>query len=105
MSNSEALCITDAVCFKGYCKGFTEETVYNTHNTPIYRWRRIGTTVGIGDTVIDNSRIGPYIALQYRTHINFEACVSLFTVKYLHKYVHKGGNCVTMKATAEGNSW
>lgn len=29
---------------------------------------------------------------KYRSHINVEVCSTLYAVKYLHKYIYKGGN-------------
>jgi hypothetical protein len=43
--------------------------------------------------VVDNRWIVPYnlhLATKYHAHINVEICSSIFTVKYLYKYVYKG---------------
>lgn len=58
----------------------------------------------VGDTVIDNRRVVPYnryMALRYHNHINFEA-VCLSSIKYLHKYIHKGADYVTIGLADEG---
>jgi hypothetical protein len=44
---------------------------------------------------IDNRWVVPYnraLLLKYNAHINVEVCGSIYAVKYLHKYVHKGGD-------------
>lgn len=32
------------------------------------------------------------LLLKFRSHINVEVCSSLYAVKYLHKYIYKGGD-------------
>ena len=44
---------------------------------------------------LDNSNIvpySPYLLRKFRCHLNVEACVSIQGVKYLYKYVYKGGD-------------
>jgi hypothetical protein len=44
---------------------------------------------------IDNRWVVPYnraLLFKYNAHINVEVCGSIYAVKYLHKYVHKGGD-------------
>lgn len=86
--------------------GFQDETVYiDGRNRPLYRRRQDDRRVIVGDTVIDNRRIVPYnryMALRYRNHINFEAYVCLSSIKYLHKYIHKCADYVTIRIADEG---
>jgi len=74
---------------------------------PLYRRRNTGQSFTIpvpnadpGVTVtIDDRRVVPYnpfLCLQYKAHINVEICGSIRAVKYIHKYIYKGGD----KATA-----
>jgi len=44
--------------------------------------------------VIDNQRLVPYspfFSLRYKAHVNVEVCGSIKAVKYIHKYIYKGG--------------
>jgi len=49
--------------------------------------------------LIDNRRVvpySPYLSLRYRAHINVEVCGSVKPVKYIHKYIYKGGDRATV---------
>ena len=39
----------------------------------------------------------PYLCWKYQSHINVEACQGLGTVKYIHKYMHKGPDRATVE--------
>ena len=44
--------------------------------------------------VIDNRRVvpySPYFRFRYEAHINVKVCGSVKAVKYIHKYIYKGG--------------
>ena len=48
--------------------------------------------------VIDNRRVvpySPYFSFRYKAHINVEVCGSVKAVKYIHKYIYKGGDRAT----------
>jgi len=54
--------------------------------------------------VIDNRRVvpySPYLSLRYNAHINVEVCCSVQAVKYIHKYIYKGGNKATVSVESE----
>jgi len=38
----------------------------------------------------------PYLSLRYKAHINVEICGSVKAVKYIHKYIYKGGDRATV---------
>jgi hypothetical protein len=45
--------------------------------------------------VVTDAWVVPYnraLLLKYRCHLNVEVCSTLHAVKYLHKYIHKGGD-------------
>ena len=45
--------------------------------------------------VFDNTWVVPYnraLLKRYQCHCNVEVCSTLHAVKYLHKYIHKGGD-------------
>lgn len=89
-------------CSKFYPKRFRATTVvHGTRNGQLeYRRLQDGRTVVINNCIIDNRRIipyNPYAAIKYNCHINFEICGSINTMKYLHKYVYKGDDCITVQ--------
>src|SRR5437588_904756 len=110
--NGNAICMKDLnplfspTCHKGYPHKFQEETVIQANGYPLYRRRNSGQSFtvqvpGSGGTVmatVDNRRIvpySPYLSLRYNAHIKVEVCASVRSVKYIHKYIYKGGDRVT----------
>ncbi len=39
----------------------------------------------------------PYLSRRYNAHINVEYCYSVASVKYIHKYIHKGTDRVMFR--------
>jgi hypothetical protein len=37
-----------------------------------------------------------YLSLRYYAYISVEVCTSIQAVKYIHKYIYKGGNGATL---------
>jgi hypothetical protein len=110
--NGQAMCmqglnpLTTQTCRKGYPRQFQEETLITEDGYPLYRRRDTGQsfTVEVSGSgarvpaVIDNRRVvpySPYFSLRYRAHINVEVCGSVKAVKYIHKYIYKGGDRAT----------
>ena len=89
-------------CSKKYPKKFVESTSLNKNGFPEYRRRDNGRTIILDNSrmrVIDNRDIVPYcpfLTLKYNSHINVEYCASIKAVKYLYKYVYKGGDCANV---------
>ncbi|XP_071057338.1 uncharacterized protein [Onthophagus taurus] len=107
-NNPGASCMRDGACTKRYPKDFCEETILHVGHIqqPQYRRPYDGRSIQMGDVVIDNRSVVPYsryAAMKYKCHINFEICGSLASVKYLHKYVHKGPDCITIESRNERN--
>ena len=64
----------------------------------------VRTGSGNVTVVIDNRRVVPYcpyLSLRYKTHINVEVCGSVKAVKYIHKYIYKGGDRTTAVIDSE----
>ena len=54
---------------------------------------------------VDNTWVVPYnpaLTLKYNAHINVELCATVKSVKYLYKYVYKGGDRTVAGITEEG---
>ncbi|KAA6411530.1 MAG: hypothetical protein FRX48_04810 [Lasallia pustulata] len=71
---------------------------------PLYQRRQDGRAwvkrVHRVDVVMDNSWIvphNPYLTRRYAAHINVEVCASVQAVKYIHKYIYKGGDRSTVQ--------
>ncbi|KAJ8949388.1 hypothetical protein NQ318_007484 [Aromia moschata] len=96
-------------CSKAYPRDFREETALNMRRAsgmPEYRRPMDGRTVEMGDRVLNNRWVvpyNPYASAKYDCHINFEVCGSLLSMKYLHKYVHKGGDMVEVEIAGRGD--
>ena len=62
---------------------------------PVYRRRDNGRTFVKGGFEYDNKWVvpyNPYLSAKYDAHINVEIATSITSVKYLYKYVYKGGD-------------
>lgn len=96
-------CMQGGKCSKKYPKNFISETQLSTNGYPLYK--RSPDCGGQTATVsirlqgsyttqcIDNKWIVPYNKLLLRSmncHCNVEICMSIRSIKYVLKYVHKG---------------
>ncbi|EFA12009.1 hypothetical protein TcasGA2_TC016134 [Tribolium castaneum] len=107
VEHANAACIIDGRCSKGYPKAFRESTVLLGNNRirqPEYKRPNDGTIIEFNDSaVIDNRRIVPHnkvLAAKYDCHLNVEICGTIINIKYLHKYITKGNDHVSL-ATQE----
>lgn len=94
--NTLPKCIVSGKCKARFPKRRQMDTVEDSDGYPLYRRRCVGSYVypGTGETVSDRWVV-PYnraLLWRYRTHLNLEVCSTLHAVKYLHKYIHKGGD-------------
>ena len=116
--NGRALCMQGLgpfsvlTCWKGYPRAFQAETIINEDGYPTYRRRDAGQSYAVQvmrngantTAVIDNRRgvpYSPYLSLRYKAHINVEVCGSVKALKYIHKYIYKGGDCATVVLDSE----
>ena len=101
------------VCSKGYPKRFSPVTVVHGDGYPEYRRRDDGRSISVplpgrpGETIdLDNRWVvpyNPYLSRRYRAHINVEVCASVQAVKYIHKYIYKGGDRATLRVDQVDN--
>jgi hypothetical protein len=99
--NPKCPCMKDGKCSKKFPKALRDETGDDEDGFPLYRRRVINNDLRgwqhdkYGDMVFDNTWVVPYnraLLKRYQCHCNVEVCSTLHAVKYLHKYIHKGGD-------------
>lgn len=98
--NPNAPCMKDGKCSKRYPKPYREETTLNEDGYPNYRRRNDGRKFQLGNHWVDNRDVIPfcaYLSLKYDCHINVEVCATVKSVKYIHKYIYKGHDRITME--------
>ena len=102
--NPQSPCMQDGHCSKRYPKQYITETHLGSDSYPLYKRSnpdnggQVSTiTMRIGSSCInqkvDNRWIVPYNKLLLRSmncHVNVELCMSIKSIKYVSKYVHKG---------------
>jgi hypothetical protein len=115
---TNAPCMVNGVCSKGYPKPFQEvrcclrsilrnslqTTDSNDNGYPLYRRRDDGRTHertrGRKSFTFDNRWVVPYnphLLLLTHAHTNVEICSTLTAYKYLYKYVYKGPDMAIMR--------
>ena len=94
-------------CVRGYPRTFSTETVVPEDGYPLYRRRdngeRVEEKVDGTSVWLDNRWVvpyNPYLSRRYNAHINIEVCSTVQAVKYIHKYIYKGSDRVTVNLTA-----
>jgi hypothetical protein len=88
-----APCMQDGQCSKGYPRPFRNETSLDENGYPLYRCRDNGLKVLVKGVELDNRWVvpyNPYLCKKFNGHINIEASISIYGVKYLFKYIYKG---------------
>ncbi|CAG9836262.1 unnamed protein product [Diabrotica balteata] len=100
-------CMADGKCTKNLPKDFTNDTITNTDEYPIYRRRSLDNggysfikNISNTDIDIDNRWVvlySPLLSKTYNAHINVEFCCSVKSIKYICKYVHKGSDMVVFR--------
>ena len=89
---------------KRFPKTFRDATSMDQNAYVSYRRRDTGKTFCCHpnkpyDPKYDNCWVVPYnkvFLLSYQCHINIECCASIKSVKYIHKYIYKGHDRITM---------
>ena len=79
-------------------------TSIDDNSYPTYQRRNNGRTFNKQALKLDNRWIvpyNPYLSAKYNAHINVEIATSITSVKYLYKYVYKGGDRATAKVQGE----
>ena len=111
--NSRAPCMTistpgqPSTYSKRYPFFFQPETLLNRDGYPLYQCHDNGNLHiihparnGNDEVRLDNCWVvlhNPYLTCRYKAHINVEISASIKAVKYIHKYIYKGSDQVTVE--------
>ena len=93
--NPQAPCMKDNKCIHGYPKPFQEHTTMDSDGYP----RNDSRSFEVRGFMLDNRWIVPnnsYCILLLQCHINVECAICFGSMKYLNKYIDKGGDCRTV---------
>ncbi|RXK40560.1 hypothetical protein M231_02212 [Tremella mesenterica] len=93
--NPSCPCMTSGQCKSRYPRPFQDETSLGDDGYPTYRRRRDGRTVERDGFTFTNQWVVPYnplLSMKYDCHLNVEIASAFAAVKYLFKYVYKGGD-------------
>mgnify|MGYP001332348125 CR=1 FL=1 len=90
-------------CSKGFPKPYNSETTVTSGRYAQYRRRdgpKVEFLINGKPKQVGNEWVvpfSPYLSVTYDAHINVEVCASLNSLKYLHKYMHKGSDRATIE--------
>jgi hypothetical protein len=104
VEDPNAVCMKDGRCTKRFPKRFQEATSLTEDGYPTYRRHQTNVTfrkhIGAGrEFVYTNQWVvpyNPYLTSKYSCHINVEICNTIHAVKYIHKYIFKGHDRITL---------
>ena len=97
--NPNAPCMENGKCIHGYPKPFQEHTTMDHDGYPHYARPNNGRSHDVRGFMLDNRWIVPYnpfSTLHFECHINVECAICFGSMKYLNKYIKKGGDCGTL---------
>lgn len=97
--NPHAPCMRNNKCIHGYPKPFQSHTTMDHKGYPHYARPNDGRSYEVRGFMLDNRWIVPYnpfCTLRLECHINVECAVCFGSMKYLNKYIDKGGDCGTI---------
>jgi hypothetical protein len=96
----------DGSCSKHYPRPFTENTIINQDSYPAYARPNNSRTYQKRGKTFDNRHTDPYkayILLELHCYVNVELTFSIKSMKYMHKYDHKGLDRTTMEVEGTVN--
>ncbi|KAM3224586.1 hypothetical protein ACQJBY_057767 [Aegilops geniculata] len=105
-ANPRCSCMKEGPCSKKYPKPFRNETSFDADGYPLYRRHDNGIVAVKNGVQLDNRYVVPHnlnVLKKYQCHINVEACNKYYLIKYLFKYVNKGGLRLCKNAPAQGS--
>jgi len=101
------------VCQKRFLKAFTETTIIHKDRYSKYRRRDDGRTFTVykpgfpGQEVVYDNRwvvlYNPYLLQKFHSYINIEVYALVQAIKYIHKYIYKGTDYITIAVSGTDN--
>ena len=88
-------CMAQGKCTRKFPKPLKQRTEFNVDGYPQYR-RRGQHAAQLRHHLANDSWVvphNPHLLMKFNCHINVEVCTSVKSVKYIFKYIHKGGDC------------
>jgi hypothetical protein len=98
--NPHASCMKNGTCSAGYPKPHQLFTTMDEHSYPRYRRRNDGRAFEVRGAMLDNRWVvpfNPFCVLWMYCHINLECTLFFGSMKYINKYLNKGGDCGTLQ--------
>ncbi|KAI8430406.1 hypothetical protein MSG28_000689 [Choristoneura fumiferana] len=89
--NPNSPCMKNGRCTKRFPKGLVTETVTGENGYPSYR-RRSAESGGLFTAEV-RTRV---LSRAFETHLNVKLCASIASLKYVCKYINKGGSRATL---------
>ena len=93
----------DSVCFKHYSKPLQSEIIVHENSYPLYHHgadeHKVTKWMNEVEVTMGNEWVVPYSSFllhKYQIHINVEVMKTVQMCKYIHKYIYKGEDCVTV---------
>ena len=100
-ANPNGPCMENGKCIHNFPKPYREATSISDNAYASYQRRNTGKIFKTSSGKdVDNRWVVPYCAYliwKYRCHINVESVYSLKSIKYIYKYVYKGGDRATVE--------
>ena len=97
--NPNAPCMRNNKCIHGYPKPFQPYTTMDNDGYPHYARPNNGRSYEVRGFMLDNQWIvphSPFCMLRFECHINVECAICFGSMKYLNKYIDKGGDRGTL---------
>jgi hypothetical protein len=94
-----APCMKDGKCMHGYPKSFQDHTSMDHDGYPQYARPNDGRSYQVRGFMLDNRWIipfSPFCILWLQCHINVECAICFGSMKYINKYIDKGGDRGTL---------
>jgi hypothetical protein len=93
-------------CRFNYPKDFNEKTTLDENGYPNYARPNNGLKIVKSGISLDNRWVAPYnpyLLLKYDAHLNVERVFDIRSIKYMYKYIYKGGDKAEIKLQPDNN--